>query len=178
MRAVAFTGLARSGKDTAADYLAGRYGYRKLVLSEVAAKELKEKGMQDSKMNRSLFIEEMRKTLGKDILARRVVAEAKKNNWEKAVFTGVHQAAEVEFFRENIEKFLLVAVKASDERRYGRKTGLDAQTRNGFFGRDEHDLEKFELGKVIGMADATIENNTSITDLKKALDALVKKFGI
>jgi len=175
MQAIAFTGLARSGKDSAADYLVKKYGFKKLVLSDVIAAELRRQEKQDTKMNRSLTVEEMRKRFGKDVLAREVVAEAKRSKWQKAVFTGVHQIAEVEFFRKEIEDFKLVAVKAGPDKRFGRKTELDAQSREGFFARDRHDTTEFELGKVIEMADHTIENNSTIDEFYKAIDELMHK---
>jgi len=175
MQAIAFTGLSRSGKDTAADYLVKKYGFKKLVLSEIMAKELQKQGKQDTKMNRSLQVEEMRKRLGSSVLAEKVVAEAKEKGWEKAVFTGVHQISEVEYFRENIEDFKLVAVKASNDKRFGRRTSLDARGREEFFERDRHDVEKFELGKVIEIADYTIENNSTINELQKSIDELMQK---
>lgn len=178
MQAIAFTGLARSGKDTAADYLVERYGFHKLVLSEAVLEELKRQGKPPTKMNRSLFIEQLRKKGGKDILARKVVAEARQKKWEKAVFTGVHQLTEAEYFKKNLEEFHLVAVKAASEKRFGRRTGLDAQAREKFFERDRHDMEKFELGKVIGMAGFTIENNGTIKELQKKIDFLMEEIRI
>ncbi len=175
MKAIAFTGLARSGKDTAADYLAQKYGFEKLVLSEQSVPELKKEGKPLTKMNRSLMAEKLREKHGKEILAKRGLEKAKEKGLEKAVFTGVHQIAEVEFFKKNIERFALVAVKAEEEKRFGRRTKLDAKTREKFFERDKHDTTKFELGRVIDLADYTIENNSTIDEFQKAIDELMQK---
>lgn len=175
MQAIAFTGLARSGKDTAADYLVKKYGFHKLVLSDVLAEELRKKGRPVTKMNRSLIAEELREKSGKDVLAKEVVARAEEKKWKKAVFTGVHQIAEVEFFRKNIGEFHLFAIRAENEKRFGRKTKLDAQSREKFFERDRHDTTEFELSKVIATADYTIGNNSTINELYKAIDELMQK---
>lgn len=175
MQAIAFTGLARSGKDTAADYLVKKYGFKKLVLSEQTITELENEGKPLTKINRSLMAESLRKRFGEKILAKRALEKAKERNLQKAVFTGVHQTAEVEFFKKNIEDFNLVAVKANPKKRFGRRTELDAQSEESFFERDRHDTKKFELGKVIDRADHTIENNSTINDLHRSIDELMQK---
>ncbi len=175
MFAIAFTRLARSGKDTAADYLVKKYGFEKIVLSEQTIPELEKEGKPLTKMNRSLMAERLRKENGKEILARRALEKARENGLQKAVFTGVHQIAEVEFFKKNIERFALVTVKAEEEKRFGRRTKLDAETREKFFARDKHDTTKFELGRVIDLADYTIENNSTIDEFQKAIDELMQK---
>ncbi len=175
MLAIAFTGLARSGKDTAADFLVKEHGFRKLALSEVLAEELRKRGKQDRKMGRSLLAEELRKKHGDDVLARRVLRKALKNNWQRVVFTGIHAIAEVRFFRKNCGRLFLVAVKAGAEKRFARRSKLDAQSRGMFFARDRHDLREFELRKVIAAADYTIENNSTINDLHLAINEWFQK---
>ena len=175
MIAIAFTGLARSGKDTAADYLVEKHGFKKLVLSEVLAEELKAGGKEDTKMNRSLLGEELRKQHGNDVLAKKVFEKAKESKWKRVVFSGIYSVAEVDFLRKHCETFLLVAVKADSKKRFGRRTGLDAQSENGFFARDKHNTAKFDLGEVIAAADHTIENNSTINALHKAIDELFQK---
>lgn len=175
MKAIAFTGLARSGKDTAADYLAEKYGFKKIVLSEQAIPELEEEGKPLTKMNRSLMAERLRKEFGKEVLSKRALEKARKQGMQKAVFTGVHQIAEIGFFRENIEEFSLIAVKAEPKKRFDRRTELDAQDKKAFFERDRHDRTRFELDKVIEMADYTIENNSTINELHRSIDELMQK---
>ena len=60
MKAIAFTGLARSGKDAAADYLVKKYKFHKLVMSDELGEELAKQGREDTKMNRALMGKELR----------------------------------------------------------------------------------------------------------------------
>lgn len=175
MLAIGLTGLARSGKDTVADYLAERYGFTKFVQSEVAAEELLREGKEDTKMNRSLKTAELREKFGNDILVRRSLERAKKEGCEKAVFAGLHALQEVEFLKKNCGQFILIAVRAEKGERFARRTKLDAQSEKEFFKRDKHDVQEFELGKVIASADSTIENNSTINDLHRAIDELMHK---
>jgi len=174
MKAIAFTGLARSGKDAAADYLAERYGFEKLVMSDELALELAKQGKKDTKMNRSRMGKELRQRFGDDIVAQRVLEKALKNKREKAVFVGPRSVSEIGFFRRKIPGFRLVAIKASPEKRFERKSAADGQTREKFFERDWHDSTAFELGKVIEMADCIIENNGTVKELQKKIDVLMR----
>ncbi|MCK4884105.1 MAG: hypothetical protein KAS30_04500, partial [Candidatus Diapherotrites archaeon] len=82
--------------------------------------------------------------------------------------------SEIEFFNKNIPGFKLVAIKAVEGKRFSRRSKKDGQTKEIFFKRDEHDSTKFELGKVIAMADHTIENNSTIDEFQKAIDGLMQ----
>ena len=85
MKAISFTGLARSGKDTAADYIVEKYGFHKLVMSDKLAEELQKQGKEDTKMNRSLKAKELRERFGDDVLARRVVPAVRIENTSATV---------------------------------------------------------------------------------------------
>ncbi len=174
MKAISFTGLARCGKDTAADYVVKKYGFHKLVMSDEFAKELAKQGKEDTKMNRALMGTELRKKLGDDIVAKMVFEKSKKNRWKKVVFVGPRSVSEIEFFIKNAPGFKLVAIKAGEGKRFDRKSLKDGQTKKTFFERDEHDSTEFELGKVIAMANHTIENNSTIDELQKAIDGLMQ----
>jgi len=175
MIAIAFTGLARSGKDAAADYLAERYGFEKLVMSDELALELAKQGKEDTKMNRSRMGKELRQRFGDDIVAQRVFEKALKNKLEKVVFVGPRSVSEIEFFRKKIQGFRLVAIKASPEKRFERKSAADGQTKEKFFERDRHDSTAFELKKVIEMADCTIENNATIEEFRMSIGRLMRR---
>ncbi len=174
MKVIAFTGLARCGKDTAADYVVKKYGFRKIVMSNELAEELAKQGKKDTKMNRSLVGNELRKKLGDDIVAQRVFEKAKKNGWGNVIFVGPRSISEIEFFKKKISGFKLIAIKAEEGKRFGRRSKKDGQTKETFFERDEHDSTKFELGKVIAMAKDTIENNSTIDEFQKAIDELMQ----
>lgn len=174
MQAISFTGFARSGKDTAADYVVEKYGFEKLVMSDEVAEELAKQGKEDTKINRSLMGKKLREKFGQDIVAKRVFEKAVGKGFEKVVFVGPRGVSEIGFFKANIPGFFLVAVKAGEGKRFERKSEKDGQTREKFFERDLHDSTIFELGKVIAMADYTIENNSTIDEFQKAIDELIQ----
>ncbi len=175
MQAIAFTGLPRCGKDTAADYLVGKHGFKKLVLSDEIGEILREKGLEDTKMNRSKMGRELRKRFGDSIVAEKAFERASKNGFDKVVFVGPRSPGEIKFFREKIESFLLVCIKAGREKRFERRAATDGKTLEKFLEREKWEKEKFEIEKVIAMADFTIENNSTIDGLHKAIDGLMQK---
>lgn len=175
MIAISFTGLARSGKDTAADYLTEKHGFKKLVMSDELAEELEKEGRSDTKINRSHKGKELREKLGQDIVAKRVYEKANERALEKVIFVGPRSVSEIEFFRKNIPGFKLISVKSDREKRFGRRSNMDGQTEEKFFERDTHDSTNFELEKVISMADTTIDNNSTIDDFYKTINALMQK---
>jgi len=126
-------------------------------------------------MNRSRMGKELREKLGQDIVARKVFEIALEKGLEKVVFVGPRSVSEIDFFREKIPGFKLVAVRAGQEKRFVRRSSKDGQTREKFLERDRHDKESFELGKVIEMADFTIENNSTIDDFHRSIDELMQK---
>ena len=175
MKAISFTGLARSGKDTAADHLVEKHAFQKLVMSEELAEELLKEGKEDTKINRAHKGKDLRKKFGQDIVAKRVFEKALQRSLEKVIFVGPRSVAEIEFFKKNIPGFKLIAIKAEKEERFERRSHKDGQTEEKFFERDRHDSTEFELEKVISMADTTIENNSTIDDFYKTIDALMQK---
>ncbi len=175
MKAIAFTGWARSGKDTAADHLVEKHCFEKIVMSELLLDEMKKAGMPDTKMNRSRMGKLLRERFGKDVVAKKALEKASKEGLEKAVFVGPRSVSEIAFFKKKIPGFKLVAIDAGQGKRFERRSKQDAQTKTDFLKRDSHDSTEFELGQVIAMADHTIENNSTINDFKRTIDGLMQK---
>ena len=174
MHAIAFTGFARSGKDTAADYVAEKYGFEKIVMSDWLTEKLARQGREDTKINHALIGKELRDEFGSDIVAKKVFEKAQKNGFEKILVVGPRSVSEIEFFKKNIPNFVLIAIESAKGKRFGRRSNKDEQTKESFFKRDKYDSEKFELGKVIGLADHIIENNSTIDEFQKAIDGLMQ----
>ena len=175
MQAIALTGLPRCGKDTAADYLVEKYGFGKVVLSDENGFELRKQGLEDDKMGRSRMGKELREKFGSDVIAKRSLERARKSGLEKAVFVGPRNIEEVDLLKKEISGFKLVKIEAGKGKRFGRKSAIDGQSREKFFEREAWEREKFGLGKVLDAADYTIENNSTIAELKKTIDELMQK---
>jgi len=174
MKAIAFIGLPRSGKDTAADYIVKKYGFGKVVLSDENGFELRKRRLKDDKMGRSRMGKELREKFGLDVIAKRSFERAKKSGFEKVVFVGPRNIEETEFFKKQIPSFKLVKIESEKGKRFGRKSKIDGQSRKKFFEREAWEQEKFGLGKVLDAANYTIGNNSTIAEFEKAIDELMQ----
>jgi dephospho-CoA kinase len=175
MQAIALTGPPRSGKDTAADYLVEKHGFSKVVMSDENGFELRKQGLEDDKMGRSRMGKELRERFGVDVIAKRSFERAEKSGFERVVFVGPRNIEEVDFFKKSVPGFKLVKVEAEKGKRFGRKSLEEGQSREKFFEREKWEQEKFGLGRVLDAADYTIENNSTIAELEKAIDELMQK---
>ncbi len=175
MQAIALIGLPRCGKDTAADYLVKKYGFSKVVMSDENGFELRKQGLEDDKMARSRMGKELREKFGSDVIAKRCLERAEKSGFERVVFVGARNIEEVDFFKNGISGFKVVKIESEKGKRFDRKSKMEGQSREKFFERETWEREKFGLGKVLNAADYTIENNSTIAELEKAIDELMQK---
>jgi len=181
---IGLTGLASSGKGEFADYLVKKYGFVKLVFSNVLREEaekrnlLKNKSYEEQKDIFSKLGEQLRKESGKwDILAEKLVEKIKSRKFERIVVDGFRSVEEVNLFKKNFENFYLVFIDADEKIRFLRRKLEDsATTIENFRKRDKRDIENLGLGKVIEISDFTINNNEKgLEHLQKEIDNLMKK---
>ncbi|NIM47068.1 MAG: AAA family ATPase [Candidatus Aenigmarchaeota archaeon] len=181
---IGITGLASSGKGEFADYLVKKYGFTKLVFSDVLKEEaekrnlLKNKNYEEQKNIFSKLGEKLRKESGKwDILAEKLVEKIKSENFEKVVIDGFRSAEEVNLFKKNFENFYLVFIDVDEKIRFFRRKREDPTASiEDFRKRDKRDIEELGLGKVIEMIDFTIKNDKEgLENLQKEIDGLMKK---
>ena len=170
---IGVTSLARAGKDTFADYIVKKYGYKKFNMSDVLKEELIKQGKEPTKNNMSLLGDELRKKFGEDIVMKmlfdRIIGE------KKVVITGIRSLKEIVFIRTKCDYFFLVAIEANKEIRFSRRKENDPQTKKEFFARDERDIKNKGLGEVIELADYKIINNGTLEEFYKNIDKVMEE---
>ncbi len=164
-------GKARSGKDTVADFLVKEFSFKKFVFSSVLEEELKKKRKLITKQNMSLLGDELRKEFGMQIIAEKLLEKV--SDEQKIVFVGARSPEEIELIKQKFPEAKTFLVEASQEKRFKRRNGLDANTLKAFFERDEIDSEKKGMKKAFGLADYKLENNSSLSDLLNKTKALM-----
>ncbi len=169
---IGITGLARSGKDTAAEYLASLYGFKVFTLSDVIKTELMRRGMVISKENMSKLGDIMREEFGRNVIAIKILEKASK--FPKVAITGIRSPEEVKYFKYEADKFYFLCIEANEDKRFGRRSKADPQFRSKFFERDKRDIENKGLGEVIEKADYVIKNNHSKENLYRKVDEFLK----
>ncbi len=165
-----FTGLARSGKTFASQYLKSK-GFDILTFSDILVEECKKRGIEPTKENLSILGDTLRKELGMGALGRLIL---KKIRSEKVVLDGARSVEEIDEIRKKFPNAKLIHIDADPEVRYSRRNEKDPRTKKEFFARDERDIKNKGLGKVIEMADIRVDNNGTPEEFKKKLDELVK----
>ncbi|VVC00337.1 AAA domain protein [uncultured archaeon] len=168
MQAIMVCGLARSGKDTAADYIAGKYGYTKYTFSDVLREMLEEKGAEPTKQNMLGLGNKLRSEKGMDAVAK--LLDRKIRDTGKVLLVGPRSMEEIEYFRHRFPEMALIKVSAKAEKRFGRRTKADADNRKKFFERDSADAAEKGLGKVIDAAEMEIKNDSTVKALCKKID--------
>ena len=182
MKVVAFVGMPGAGKSLTSE-AAKETGMNVLRLGDLTDEELRKRGLDVTEANERLVRESLRKELGMDVYAKRVVEKADASGAEEVFLDGARSWAEIKYLRGRYGMdFRLVSVVASPETRYERLMGRKERglTRVECVSRDEAELENLDLGSSIAMGDAYIVNEGLSkeefkVEVKRALDLNTKK---
>ena len=112
---IGVTGTFASGKDTISEYLQQK-GFFHFSLSDAIRDECDKRGLPKDRDTLIKLGNELRSTLGNDILARRAVESAGSQN---SVFTSIRNPDEAKFLKTQ-KGFVLINVDAPIEIRYQR----------------------------------------------------------
>lgn len=173
MISVIVVGLARSGKDAAADFLVEKFGFKKIVLSKPLEEECIKRGLPATKQNVMQLGDELRKQHGMDFLAK--IAIERSQGAKKVVFVGPRSQEEVEYIKSESEKCLVVKVEADPDKRFFRRSEADPTDLKEFMRRDFVDIRAKGLQKVLNNAKEKVLNNGSLTELYNQIEELIKK---
>ncbi|PIN85746.1 MAG: hypothetical protein COV47_00420 [Candidatus Diapherotrites archaeon CG11_big_fil_rev_8_21_14_0_20_37_9] len=171
MTSIIICGLARSGKDAAANHLVEKYGFTKYTFSEVLKELLDKEGIEPTKENMNILGDTLRFEMGMDAIAKILAGTIQEK--EKLVLVGPRSIEEVDYFRKKFPDLKIVKITAEKDNRFQRKSVDDAQEREAFFERDENDFEKKGLKRVLETADYEVKNNETLEKLKANIDLLM-----
>ncbi|AJF59666.1 MAG: AAA family ATPase [Candidatus Diapherotrites archaeon] len=172
MAVLIVVGLARSGKDSVADYLAERHGFSKYVLSDVLAEELERRNEIASKENMNLLGDELRAKHGMAVIAERLLKKIREKG--NLAIVGPRSIEEILAIRKKFPEAKIIEVRAAPEKRFERRSPLDPVEEKKFFERDSNDLEKKGLRKVLNKKDFLIENRGDLKGLHLKIESLVQ----
>ncbi len=175
MAVLVIVGLARSGKDTVADYLAEKYKYYKLTFSSMLSELLESREIPATKQSMIELGDELRKEFGMDAIAK--LLEKKILRDDKLVLVGPRSIEEIDYFRKKYPALKVIKVNAVEQNRYTRRSRIDPEEKNEFLGRDEADLKNKGMQKVLDAAQFELTNDDNREKLYAQIDALVKKIG-
>lgn len=175
---IGLVGTIASGKGTVIDFLKEK-GFKAYSTSDVLKKEIMARGFEITRARCNAVSNELREKLGVDILAARTAEVIEQDNPDYVVIDAIRNPAEANFFKQKYGA-KIIGVIADQEKRYemfkARGTYTDEiQTFEQFKELDDREMSqvgvhKQQVGAALELADAIIENDGSVSDLKEKLE--------
>ena len=178
MKIIAFAGMPFSGK-TVAVQIAKEMNIPVIRMGDMIWEETKSQGLELNDKNVGMTADNMRKTHGMDIWAKRTLEKINSSKGTNLlVIDGVRNIEEIEtFVKELGERFLLIAVDVSDETRHKRAMTRgredDSQDIKLVKERDKRELS-WGLGSVISSADIVVTNEGNIEKFRNEILKILK----
>ena len=147
-----------SGKSLVVDS-ARELGYDVVVMGDVVRQETLQRGLELTPQNVGKVMLELRTEGGNYVIAQKCIPKIAEQTSPKVLVDGLRSLYEADIFKENFDKFSLVAVHASPETRFSRLSNRrrsdDASEWKVFHERDTRELS-VGLGDVIAMSEQII----------------------
>lgn len=152
-------------------------GFSPVRFGDITDEEVKKLGLPLTEENERPVRERLRKEHGMDAYARLSVPRIDDAletthvvvdglySWEEYIYLKGHYGTD----------FIVVAVWASPQERYRRlaRRRVRPLTQEAAAGRDHAEIENLNKGGPIVMADFTVLNETSLTDLKRQVERII-----
>jgi dephospho-CoA kinase len=177
-KVVAIVGMAGSGKSEVARVFES-HGYVRVRFGDITDDEMKKRGMEISESNERYCREILRKEMGMAAYAilnmPRIDTALQSSD---VVADGLYSWEEYLSFKSYYgDKFCVVAVYSSPETRYTRLARRSHRplTREEASSRDKAEIENLNKGGPVAMADYTIINESTISDLRRQTEDLISR---
>lgn len=181
MLVIGITGKNCAGKDTVADVLEAR-GFERHSLSDAIRAELRARGGEITREALIALGRELREAEGPAVLAERM---KRMMSTDRVCLVSVRSPAEVASLRE-LPGFVLLAVEAPADVRYGRELSRDREGAGGTFEEflaleareDSTDPNAQQLTATIAMADRVLVNDGALAEVERDVDALLGEIDV
>ncbi|MFC1990603.1 AAA family ATPase [Chloroflexota bacterium] len=178
MKVVSIVGMPGSGKSEVAAVFQEN-GFTAVRFGDLTDEGIKKRGLELNEKNERYIRESLRKESGMDAYARlnqpRIESALKKSD---VVIDGLYSWEEYTFLKNYYGgDFYVVAVWASPGTRYTRLVDRSNRklTHEEAASRDRAEIENVNKGGPIAMADFTILNESSLTDLKNEVRGITSR---
>lgn len=184
MKVIGAVGRNGSGKDEVLKYLKSAYDVPFLstgdIVRGIAAKEEIEPTRENlGRISTRYFAER-----GKGCFVKMLAEQFRQSEWPVAGITGIRSLNDVTILKEYFgSDFILFRVYVTDShvrfnRMVKRAEGRDPVTFEQFEQQEEYEEKLFNISLAEKYADFFLNNDTSLTDLQRQIDDVVKKSGI
>lgn len=177
------TGTNASGKDTVADYLRDKYGFKNYSLSDEIRIETAKRGLSSERENLRTIGNELREKFGPNELAVRATKRITDDGIEKVIITSIRNPAEIEYLKNNFSGFKLIYVDAPVKLRYERSLARgrvgDGVNLDDFKAAEAKELDGGKTGQQLiacsKLADFSITNDGTLEKLFEETEKIFKK---
>ncbi len=179
---IGITGTFGSGKSTAASFLSS-HSYHQISLSSFLEEEAQKR--KKKRITRRLLQDignEWREKYGRGVLAKKAIEYIEKSSKSQFVIDGIRNTGEIEVFKKEAD-FTLIGVIADRPVRFERLKKIKRRedlTPELFYKLDCRDLglgqktTGLQVAFCFSLADHFLENNGTLEELHKKIEALVK----
>lgn len=182
---IAIVGMPGSGKGTTVEHLESHYELPSVHFGHMVYDEVKRRGL-DIILDERMVREDMRKTEGPAVLAKRAATKADQlmaAGAQGVVLDGLYSWSEDRYLREKYgADIVTVAIVNPKHVRYervvARKDAHRPYTLEQIQLRDIEEIENIEKGGPIAFADYYLANAKDIDELKAQVDELMKQLGL
>ena len=171
MVVIILVGLARSGKDTVADFIVNKYNFVKYTFSDVLKEQLEQKEITATKERMLELGDLLRQQMGMDAVAQ--LLDKKIIEKDKLILVGPRSIEEIEYFKKKFSDIKIIKVVAGKDERFERKIEAN-QSETEFFERDQKDLKTKGLQKALNIAELQINNFETKEELQKEIDTVMQ----
>jgi dephospho-CoA kinase len=181
LKMVGFVGMPGSGKSVAAD-VARDMGVPVIVMGDVIREEAARLGLEPTDQNLGQVGNELRKKHGPNAVAERCLQKMQSLKAPLVVIEGIRSKAEVDFFREKSQDFLLVEVWVPDDVRMRRiasrgrsDDACGEELEEAMTNRDQRELG-WGMGEAIRSADVRVENAGTVKEFREKAKEMLEEY--
>lgn len=178
---IVLVGMPGAGKSFCVDYLKAK-GWPSVYFGGIILAELEVRGLAVNPDNEKMVREDIRAKEGKDVYARRIIAQIEglvADGQNTIIVDGLYSWSEYKVFKERFgDRACIIAISAPRKLRHARLANRPVRplTSQEVTAREYAEIENIEKGGPIANADYTIGNEGSteqlITDLELVLAQL------
>ena len=180
-KVIGIVGDIGSGKDAVLKYLNSKYGIPYLSTGDIVRKIAECSGVEPNRDNLEEISQRCFADLGEGCFVRMVAEEIMGKGWGVAGISGIRSPYDVDVMRSLFGKdFILIKVEINDpqirfERLRKRHEERDPDTYEQFQTQDKNEKEIFQLDKTRSLADYSLSNDKTISDLHREIDDVVAR---
>jgi dephospho-CoA kinase len=179
MKVIGVVGMPASGKGEFSK-IAADMGIPVIVMGDMIRNAVQAAGLEPNDTNFGATANRLRAEQGMDAIAQLCVPEIKKQEAPLVLVDGIRGDTEIALFRKTFSGFTVISIDSSFDNRLARIAARarsdDFTTAAALHNRDERELG-WGLGNALKMADVHLENEGTLHDFTREVQALLKSMG-